>query len=58
MSDRKVEQEMEQEMDRWFGAASRVMQSCTRPKKELSCKAKLSVYWSMFSPSPLLITSG
>ncbi|KAK7940110.1 hypothetical protein WMY93_003436 [Mugilogobius chulae] len=45
---------MEREIDRRIGAASAVMQSLYRivvVKKELSRKAKLSIYWSIYVPT-------
>ena len=45
---------MEREMDRRFGAASAVMRALRRAvvvKKELSWKAKLSIYWSIYVPT-------
>ncbi|TWW77869.1 hypothetical protein D4764_12G0012590 [Takifugu flavidus] len=45
---------MEQEIDRWIGAASTVMRTLHRSvvvKRELSQKAKLSIYRSIFVPT-------
>ncbi|KAA0706920.1 hypothetical protein E1301_Tti002240 [Triplophysa tibetana] len=45
---------MEREIDRWIGAASAVMRSLYRSvvvKKELSRKAKLSIYRSIYVPT-------
>ncbi|TWW75469.1 hypothetical protein D4764_13G0001310 [Takifugu flavidus] len=45
---------MEQEIDRWIGAASAVMRTLHRSvvvKRELSRKAKLSIYRSIFVPT-------
>ncbi|TWW69275.1 hypothetical protein D4764_18G0000810 [Takifugu flavidus] len=45
---------MEQEIDRWIGAASAVMWTLHRSvvvKRELSRKAKLSIYQSIFVPT-------
>jgi len=45
---------MEREIDRRIGAASAVMRSMYRSvvvKKELSCKAKLSIYRSIYVPT-------
>ncbi len=47
---------MEREIDRWIGAASAVMRSMYWSdvlvvKKGLSCKAKLSIYWSINVPT-------
>ncbi|TWW62415.1 hypothetical protein D4764_04G0010620 [Takifugu flavidus] len=47
------ESRMERKMDRWIGAASAVMRVLNRTvmvKKELSWKAKLSIYQSIFVP--------
>ncbi|KAK7884420.1 hypothetical protein WMY93_027543 [Mugilogobius chulae] len=48
------EGKMEHEIDRWIGAASAVMQSLYQTvvvKKELSQKAKLSIYRSIYVPT-------
>ncbi|KAI3373872.1 hypothetical protein L3Q82_021981 [Scortum barcoo] len=48
------EGKMEREIDRWIGAASAVMRSVYRTvvvKKELSRKAKLSIYRSIYVPT-------
>ena len=45
---------MEREVDRRIGAASAVMRALNRSvvvKKELSRKAKLSIYWSIYVPT-------
>ncbi len=45
---------MEREIDRRIGAASAVMRSMYQSvvvKKELSCKAKLSIYRSIYVPT-------
>ncbi len=45
---------MERVIDRWIGAASAVMRSMYRSvvvKKEMSCKAKLSIYRSIYVPT-------
>ena len=45
---------MEREIDRWIGAASAVMRSLYRSvvvKRELSRKAKLSIYQSVYVPT-------
>ncbi|XDV14816.1 hypothetical protein PO909_014999 [Leuciscus waleckii] len=45
---------MEREIDRRIGAASAIMRSMYRSvvvKKELSCKAKLSIYQSIYVPT-------
>ena len=45
---------MELEMDRWIGAASGVLPALYRSimvKKELSRKAKLSIYHSIYFPT-------
>ena len=45
---------MEREKDRQFGAASAMMRALCRAvvvKKELSRKAKLSIYWSIYVPT-------
>ena len=45
---------MEREVDRWIGAAAAVMRSLYRSvvvKKELSRKAKLSIYQSIYVPT-------
>jgi len=45
---------MEREMDRWIGAASAVMRALYRSvvvKRELSRKAKLSIYRSIYVPT-------
>lgn len=47
---------MEQETDRWIGAASAVMQKhhCRRgdvEKRDLNVKATLSIYWSIYVPT-------
>ncbi len=49
-----MEGRMEREIDRRIGAASAVMRSMYRSvvvKKELSCKAKLSIYRSIYVPT-------
>ncbi len=48
------ERRMEREIDRRIGAASAVMRSMYRSvvvKKELSCKANLSIYRSIYVPT-------
>ncbi|KAI3369679.1 hypothetical protein L3Q82_024522 [Scortum barcoo] len=48
------EGKMEREIDRRIGAASAVMRSVYQivvVKKELSRKAKLSIYWSIYAPT-------
>ncbi|KAI3351447.1 hypothetical protein L3Q82_020304 [Scortum barcoo] len=48
------EGKMEREMDRRIGAASAVLQTLVRSvvvKRELSQKAKLSIYWSIYIPT-------
>ncbi|KAI3362481.1 hypothetical protein L3Q82_012769 [Scortum barcoo] len=57
------EGKMKREIDRRIGAASAVMRSVYRTvvvKKELSRKAKLSIYWSVstFPPSPMVMNFG
>ncbi|KAI3354725.1 hypothetical protein L3Q82_004509 [Scortum barcoo] len=57
------EGKMEREIDRRIGAASAVMRSVYRTvvvKKELSRKAKLSIYRSIyaFPPSPMVMNFG
>ena len=45
---------MEREIDRWIGAASAVMRTLNRSvvvKRELSRKAKLSIYRSIYVPT-------
>ncbi|KAK3534999.1 hypothetical protein QTP70_001957 [Hemibagrus guttatus] len=45
---------MDREIDRWIGAAAAVMRSIYRPvvvKNELSRKAKLSIYQSIYVPT-------
>ena len=45
---------MEREIDGRIGAASSVLRALHRPvvvKKELSQKAKLSIYWSIYIPT-------
>ncbi len=45
---------MERVIDRWIGAASAVMRSMywsVVVKKEMSCKAKLSIYRSIYVPT-------
>lgn len=45
---------MEQETDRWIGAASAVMQKLHRSdveKRDLNVKATLSIYWSIYVPT-------
>jgi len=45
---------MEREVDRWIGTASAVMRALYRTlvmKKELSQKAKLSIYQSIYVPT-------
>ncbi|GAA6099878.1 uncharacterized protein LOC111191400, partial [Tachysurus ichikawai] len=45
---------MERKIDRWIGGSSAVMRSIYRSvvvKKELSCKAKLSIYQSIYVPT-------
>jgi len=51
---------MEREMDRRMGAASAVMQVLYRSlvvKRELSQKAKLLIYWSIYIP-PMFTSFG
>ena len=48
------EERMEREIDGRIGAASAVLRALHRPvvvKKELSQKAKLSIYWSIYVPT-------
>lgn len=48
---------MEQEIGRWIGAASAVMQTLYRSvvvKRELSQKVKLLIYWSVYCYPHLL----
>ncbi|KAI3353926.1 hypothetical protein L3Q82_005127 [Scortum barcoo] len=57
------EGKMEREIDRQIGAASAVMRSVYRTvvvKKELSRKAKLSIYQSIYAspPSPMVMNFG
>ena len=52
---------MEREIDGRIGAASAVLWALHRPvvvKKELSQKAKLSIYWSTFPSSPMVTSCG
>ncbi|MDF4341185.1 hypothetical protein P3480_25615, partial [Vibrio parahaemolyticus] len=45
---------MKHEVDRWFGAVSAVMWALRRTikvKRELSWKAKLLIYWSIYVPT-------
>ncbi|KAI3377606.1 hypothetical protein L3Q82_008432 [Scortum barcoo] len=56
------EGKMEQEMDRGTGAASAVLRTLMLSivvKRELSQKAKLSIYWSIYvpRPSPMVMSS-
>ncbi|KAI3361665.1 hypothetical protein L3Q82_002028 [Scortum barcoo] len=48
------EGKMEREMDKWIGAASAVLRTLVCSvvvKRELSQKAKLSIYWSIYIPT-------
>ena len=50
----KREGKIEREIDRWIKAASAVMQTlkrCVVVKRELSQKAKLSIYRSVYIPT-------
>ena len=51
---RNLLERMERELDGRIGVASAVLRALHRPvvvKKELSQKAKLSIYWSIYVPT-------